>query len=62
VLSQVGKFYELYNGDAVLGVQHFGLSMMKGDQAHCGFPELAYGKHAEVRKPSHAFASNFCVR
>lgn len=45
---KVGKFYELYHMDAVIGVQHLGFSYMKGDFAHSGFPESAYGKMASV--------------
>lgn len=43
---KVGKFYELYHMDAVIGVQQLGFSYMKGDFAHSGFPESAYGKMA----------------
>lgn len=41
---KVGKFYELYHMDAVVGVKELGLSFMKGDFAHSGFPEKAYDK------------------
>lgn len=41
---KVGKFYELYHMDAVIGVQVLGLSFMKGEWAHSGFPETAYGR------------------
>ena len=44
---KVGKFYEMFNTDADIGVRHLELTFMKGDSAHSGFPELAYGKHAE---------------
>lgn len=43
---KVGKFYELYHMDAVVGVQSLGFSYMKGDFAHSGFPEMAYAKMA----------------
>ncbi|XP_076260192.1 DNA mismatch repair protein Msh6 [Rhynchophorus ferrugineus] len=43
---KVGKFYELYHMDAVVGVQKLGFSYMKGEFAHSGFPESAYGKMA----------------
>ncbi|CAH0559312.1 unnamed protein product [Brassicogethes aeneus] len=43
---KVGKFYELYHMDAVVGVQHLSFSYMKGDFAHSGFPETAYAKMA----------------
>ncbi|KAL3285166.1 hypothetical protein HHI36_019285 [Cryptolaemus montrouzieri] len=45
---KVGKFYELYHMDAVVGVQHLGFSYMKGEFAHSGFPETAYGKMAGI--------------
>lgn len=41
---KVGKFYELYHMDAVVGVKELGLTFMKGDYAHSGFPEKAYDK------------------
>lgn len=45
---KVGKFYELYHMDAVIGVQQLGFSYMKGEFAHSGFPESAYGKMAST--------------
>ena len=47
-LSQVGKFYELYHMDAVVGVQELGLTYMKGVFAHSGFPEIAFGRYAQT--------------
>lgn len=41
---QVGKFYELFHMDADIGVRELDLLYMKGDKAHSGFPEIAYGK------------------
>lgn len=41
---KVGKFYELYHQDAIIGVKELGLTFMKGDYAHSGFPESAYDK------------------
>ncbi|XP_059613842.1 probable DNA mismatch repair protein Msh6 [Phlebotomus argentipes] len=46
LLFKVGKFYELYHMDAVVGVNEIGLSFMKGDFAHSGFPEQAYDRMA----------------
>ncbi|CAG9816577.1 unnamed protein product [Phaedon cochleariae] len=43
---KVGKFYELYHMDAVVGVNHLGFCYMKGEFAHSGFPETAYAKMA----------------
>lgn len=45
---KIGRFYELYHDDADVGVREAGLVYMKGEQAHAGFPEPAYGKYAEV--------------
>ncbi|KAI6178658.1 MutS domain III family protein [Aphelenchoides besseyi] len=39
---KVGKFYELYHMDAVIGCEELGLTYMKGNYAHSGFPEIAY--------------------
>ena len=44
----MGKFYELYHMDAVLGVQELGLVFMKGEFAHSGFPEIAFGRYAQT--------------
>ncbi|GFQ91601.1 DNA mismatch repair protein Msh6, partial [Trichonephila clavata] len=44
---KVGKFYELYHMDAVIGVKELGLVYMKGDYAHAGFPEIAFGRYSE---------------
>lgn len=41
---KVGKFYELYHQDAIIGVKELGFTFMKGDYAHSGFPEKAYEK------------------
>ncbi|KAI4468292.1 dna mismatch repair protein muts family member [Holotrichia oblita] len=45
---KVGKFYELYHMDAVVGVNHLGFSFMRGEFAHSGFPEIAYGRMAQL--------------
>ena len=37
---KMGKFYELYNMDADVGVQELNLVYMRGEQAHAGFPEV----------------------
>jgi DNA mismatch repair protein MSH6 len=44
VALQVGKFYETYHMDADVLVKELDLVYMKGDIAHAGFPEIAYGK------------------
>lgn len=42
---KVGKFYELYHQDAVIGVKELGFTFMgKDNHAHSGFPEQAYDK------------------
>lgn len=43
---KVGKFYELYHMDAVIGCTELELIYMKGDFAHSGFPEKAYGRYS----------------
>ncbi|XP_013386030.1 DNA mismatch repair protein Msh6 [Lingula anatina] len=45
---KVGKFYELYHMDAVIGVTELGLMYMKGNFAHSGFPEIAYSRYADT--------------
>ena len=46
---KMGKFYELFNMDAVLAVERCGLIYMKSKViAHCGFPEAAFERYAEV--------------
>ncbi|XP_076238982.1 DNA mismatch repair protein Msh6 isoform X2 [Calliopsis andreniformis] len=41
---KVGKFYELYHMDAVIGVKELNLTYMRGEFAHSGFPEIGYGR------------------
>ncbi|XP_026882910.2 DNA mismatch repair protein Msh6 [Electrophorus electricus] len=45
---KVGKFYELYHMDAVIGVNELGLTFMKGTWAHSGFPEIGFGRFSGV--------------
>ena len=47
ITKKVGKFYELYHMDAVVAVRELGLTFMKGDYAHCGFPEIAFSRFAD---------------
>ena len=42
----MGKFYELYHTDAVMAVKELGIILMKGDNAHCGFPERSFSKYS----------------
>nr|CAH8855771.1 unnamed protein product [Trichobilharzia regenti] len=44
---KVGKFYEMYHMDAMVGVKELGLVFMKGNFAHCGFPEVAFARMAD---------------
>lgn len=45
---KVGKFYELYHMDAVIGVNELNLTFMKGTWAHSGFPEIGFGRFSDV--------------
>ncbi|XP_057339298.1 probable DNA mismatch repair protein Msh6 [Microplitis mediator] len=45
---KVGKFYELYHMDAVTGVNALGLTFMRGEWAHSGFPETSYGRFSSM--------------
>ena len=45
---KMGKFYELFHMDADIGVAELNLIYMKGDVAHAGFPEVAYGRYAST--------------
>ncbi|XXQ38336.1 DNA mismatch repair protein [Plasmodiophora brassicae] len=45
---KIGKFYELYDDDALVGVKELGLLLMKGDRPHAGFPERCFDRHAET--------------
>ncbi|XP_066553212.1 DNA mismatch repair protein Msh6 [Amia ocellicauda] len=44
---KVGKFYELYHMDAVIGVTELGLTFMKGSWAHSGFPEIGFARFSD---------------
>lgn len=48
---KMGKFYELFNEDAVIGVNNLDIMYMKGDEtkpAHAGFPEVSYEKYSKM--------------
>lgn len=45
---KLGKFYELYHFDADVAVKELGLTYMKGEFAHAGFPEPAYPKYSKI--------------
>lgn len=48
IFYKVGKFYELYHMDAVIGVNELGLTFMKGTWAHSGFPEIGFSRFSDV--------------
>lgn len=48
---KMGKFYEFFNEDAVVGVNNLNLMYMKGDStkpAHAGFPEVSYDRYSKI--------------
>ena len=50
---KVGKFYELFHMDADVGVKELSVGanpmiFMAGAQGHSGFPEISYGKFANI--------------
>lgn len=48
---KMGKFYELFNEDAVIGVNNLDINYMKGDDtrpAHAGFPEISFSKYSKI--------------
>jgi len=47
LMFKMGKFYELFEMDAHTGVEVLGLSYMKGEQPHAGFPEATYAEKVE---------------
>ncbi|XP_019419556.1 PREDICTED: DNA mismatch repair protein MSH6-like isoform X1 [Lupinus angustifolius] len=47
VFFKVGKFYELFEMDAHVGVKELDLQYMKGEQPHCGFPEKNFLMNVE---------------
>ncbi|KAJ8899067.1 hypothetical protein K2173_010220 [Erythroxylum novogranatense] len=44
---KMGKFYELFEMDAHVGVKELDLQYMKGEQPHCGFPERNFSINVE---------------
>ncbi|MCO5583206.1 hypothetical protein L7F22_037114 [Adiantum nelumboides] len=46
MLFKMGKFYEMFEMDAHVGVQCLDLQYMKGNQPHCGFPEKNFEENA----------------
>ncbi|KAJ8250672.1 hypothetical protein COCON_G00225940 [Conger conger] len=47
IFYKVGKFYELYHMDAVVGVSELGLAFMRGAWAHSGFPEIGFARFSD---------------
>ena len=57
LLFKTGKFYEIFHMDADIAVQVLGFNYMKGQDAHAGFPESAYGNFcARLVKAGHKVA------
>jgi DNA mismatch repair protein MSH6 len=46
IFFKLGKFYELFFEDAVIGNRHLDLNFM-GKKMHAGFPERAVNKYAK---------------
>ncbi|RWS13405.1 DNA mismatch repair protein Msh6-like protein, partial [Dinothrombium tinctorium] len=44
---KMGKFYEMFHMDAVIGINELQLLPMKGDNAHAGFPEASYSRYSD---------------
>lgn len=45
---KVGKFYEFYHMDALVGIEHLNLTKMSGSLLHCGFPEKSCQKYLDI--------------
>lgn len=48
LLFKVGKFYELFQKDALTGIQELSLLPMGGSYYHSGFPEKSFNKFADI--------------
>ena len=51
IFFKMGKFYELFNEDAVIGVNNLDIIYMKaepGRPAHAGFPEVSFNKYSTI--------------
>ncbi|XP_021770096.1 DNA mismatch repair protein MSH6-like isoform X2 [Chenopodium quinoa] len=44
---KMGKFYEIFEMDAHIGVKELDLQYMRGEQPHCGFPEKNFSINVE---------------
>ncbi|KAK8803784.1 hypothetical protein WA158_001478 [Blastocystis sp. Blastoise] len=44
---KMGKFYEFFHMDADIVIKELNLIYMKGEVAHCGFPEAAYSMYSQ---------------
>jgi DNA mismatch repair protein MSH6 len=44
---KVGKFYELFRMDAIVGIEELNLLPMGGSRLHSGFPEASFDKYAD---------------
>lgn len=45
---KVGKFYEIYCEDALIGHKLLGMNLMKGEEPHVGFPEKSLRKFVDM--------------
>ncbi|XP_055328606.1 LOW QUALITY PROTEIN: DNA mismatch repair protein Msh6-like [Paramacrobiotus metropolitanus] len=45
---KMGKFYEMWHMDADVGVNELQLTYMRGDHAHCGFPERSMPRYLNL--------------
>lgn len=48
LLFKVGKFYELFQKDAITGIEELSLLPMGGSYYHSGFPEKSFNKFADI--------------
>ncbi|MES1919521.1 DNA mismatch repair protein msh6 [Bonamia ostreae] len=49
IFYKVGKFYEMYDNDAIICNRELGLNFMKGEKrSHVGIPEKVYAKNAAI--------------
>ena len=44
----VGKFYELFHMDSLIGIEELNLSPMSGSRLHSGFPEKSIQKYMDI--------------
>ena len=47
-MGPVGKFYELFNMDSLIGIEELNLIPMGGSRLHTGFPEKSMQKYRDI--------------